>query len=162
MNGDYIDNAIAALNVTDTPKRSTKQEAIMAVRLGIVTKLLVYSYHALGLTPPVDDILEARVSIIAERADVSNRELKAAFHKALDIKMEKDLRTPITDGDITRAAVAIAESSNSSYSGKWRKALPLLRDGELWDDSVKTFAKVFARDEFQELLNIDRGLITNG
>lgn len=162
MNGDFIEKALATVENNAAESRQGWKAELMAMRIGIVTKLLVYSYHAIGLSTPGDDVIEARASIIAERADVSNRELKAAFRKALDVKMEKDIRTPITDGDITRAAKMNADEYNTPYSGKWKKALPLLSDIELWDDSVKAFAKTHAQDEFQELVNLDRRLLLNG
>ena len=162
MNEEFIDKALETVSMNAGSGEPGWKTELMAMRIGIVTKLLIYSYHALGLIPPADDILDARASIIAERADVSNRELKAAFGKALDAKMEKDLRTPITDGDITRAAKAIAEDNGTTFSGKWKKALPMLSDIELWDDSVKAFAKAHAMEEFNELVSIDRRLLIHG
>lgn len=161
MNGDFVENALKAVSANTSLGESGWKTELMAMRLGIVTKLLIYSYLALGLVPPADDIIEARASIIAERADVSNRELKAAFRKALDVKMDKDLRTPITDGDITRAARLNAEEFGTTYSGKWKKALPYLHDIELWDDSVKAFAKTYALKEFNELVSYDRRMLPN-
>lgn len=137
------------------------KSALMAARISIVTKLLVYSFHALGLNPPEDSILEIRASIIAERADVCNRQLKAAFMKALDTKMENDLRTPITYGDITRAARAIAENGGPGVAGKWKYALPEISDGELWGDEVKRFALDFAKDELMQLTRA-KGIEFNG
>ena len=137
------------------------KSALMAARISIVTKLLVYSFHALGLNPPEDSILEIRASIIADRADVCNRQLKAAFMKALDTKMENDLRTPITYGDITRAARAIAENGGPGVAGKWKYALPEISDGELWGDDVKRFALDFAKDELMQLTRA-KGIEFNG
>lgn len=152
-----IDEIIEKKNTPSKPKQD-----LMIARMGIVTKLLVYSYHALGLTPPGDETMVIRAAQIADHADVSNRQLKDAFLKALDVKMDKDLRTPITYGEITKAARMVAEDTGTTIFGKWKQALPLLSDGELWDDSVKYFAKTYAQKEFAELVALDRKLLTNG
>lgn len=151
-----VSETVEAAN--EMPKWKT---ALMAARISIVTKLLVYSFHALGLTPPEDSILEIRASIIADRADVCNRQLKAAFMRALDTKMENDLRTPITYGDITRAARVMAENSGHAVAGKWKYALPEISDGELWDDEVKRFALDFAKNELMQLTRA-KGIEFNG
>lgn len=160
---EELDKMLARVSETvetanEMPKWKT---ALMAARISIVTKLLVYSFHALGLNPPEDSILEIRASIIANRADVCNRQLKAAFMKALDIKMENDLRTPITYGDITKAARAIAEKGGPGVVGKWKNALPEISDGELWGDEVKRFALGFAKNELMQLTRA-KGIEFNG
>ena len=152
-----IDEIIETKNTLTKPRQD-----LMIARMGIVTKLLVYSYHAMGLTPPGDETMVIRAAQIADQADVSNRQLKAAFLKAIAVKMEKDSRTPITYGEITKAARMIAEDTGKTIYGKWKLALPLLSDGELWDDSVKYFAKTHAQNEFAELVELDRKLLTNG
>lgn len=152
-----IDEIIEAKNTLPKPRQD-----LMIARMGIVTKLLVYSYHALGLTPPGDETMVIRAAQIADQADVSNRQLKAAFLKAIAVKMEKEARTPITYGEITKAARMIAEDTGKTVFGKWKLALPLLSDGELWDDSVTYFAKTYAQKEFAELVELDRKLLTNG
>lgn len=152
-----IDEAVAKIN--EQPQWKTD---LMAARIGITTKLLIDSYYALGIAIPDGDTVTIRAAQIAERADVSNRQLKAAFRKAIEVKMEKDLRTPITYGDITKAARMVAEDTGKTIYGKWKQALPLLSDGELWDDSVKYFAKTNAQKEFAELVELDRKLLTNG
>ena len=81
--------------------------------------------------------------------------------KALDTKMENDLRTPITYGDITRAARAIAENGGPGVAGKWKYALPEISDGELWGDEVKRFALDFAKDELMQLTRA-KGIEFNG
>lgn len=152
-----IDEAVAKIN--EQPQWKTD---LMAARIGITTKLLIDSYYALGISMPDGDTVTIRAAQIAERADVSNRQLKAAFRKAIEVKMEKDLRTPITYGDITKAARMVAEDTGKTIYGKWKQALPLFSDGELWDDSVKYFAKTHAQKEFAELVELDRKLLTNG
>ena len=163
MNID-MNNALANINEAVAKRNEQPQWKmdLTAARFGIVKKLLIYSFHALQLQPPEDEVMDVRASIIADRADVSNRQLKAAFMKALDVKMEKDLRTPVTYGDITKAARIISEDTGKTIYGKWKLALPLLSDGELWDDSVKHFAKTHAKKEFAELVELDRKLLTNG
>ena len=159
-----MNNALANINEAVAKRNEQPQWKmdLTAARFGIVKKLLIYSFHALQLQPPEDEVMDVRASIIADRADVSNRQLKAAFMKALDVKMEKDLRTPVTYGDITKAARIISEDTGKTIYGKWKLALPLLSDGELWDDSVKHFAKTHAKNEFAELVELDRKLLTNG
>ena len=152
-----IETAVNKINVK--PQMRTD---LMAARIGITTKLLVDSYYALGIAMPDGDTVTIRAAQIADRADVSNRQLKAAFRKAIEVKMEKDLRTPITYGEITKAARMVAEDTGKTIYGKWKLALPLLSDGELWDDSVKYFAKTYAQKEFAELVELDRKLLTNG
>lgn len=152
-----IDEAVAKIN--EHPLWKTD---MMAARIGITTKLLVDSYYALGIALPDGDTIAIRAAQIAERADVSNRQLKTAFRKAIEVKMDKDLRTPITYGEITKAARMVAEDTGKTIFGKWKQALPLLSDGELWDDSVKYFAKTHAQNEFAELVALDRKLLTNG
>lgn len=163
MNID-MNNALATINeaVAKVNEQPQWKKDLMAARFGIVKKLLIYSFHALQLQPPEDEVIDVRASIIADKADVSNRQLKAAFMKAMDVKMEKDLRTPITYGDITKAARMVAEDTGKTIFGKWKQALPLLSDGELWDDSVKYFAKTYAQKEFAELVALDRRQLTNG
>ena len=152
-----IDEAVAKIN--EKPQWKTD---LMATRIGITTKLLIDSYYALGIAIPDGDTVTIRAAQIADRADVSNRQLKAAFLKAIAVKMEKESRTPITYGEITKAARMIAEDTGKTVFGKWKLALPLLSDGELWDDSVKYFAKTYAQKEFTELVELDRKLLTNG
>lgn len=163
MNID-MNNALATINesVAIGNEQPQWKKDLMAARFGIVKKLLIYSFHALQLQPPEDEVMDVRASIIADRADVSNRQLKAAFLKALDVKMDKDLRTPITYGDVTKAARMIAEDTGKTIYGKWKLALPLFCDGELWDDSVKYFAKTYAQNELAELVALDRKLLNNG
>ncbi len=165
MDRMYIETEKMLARVSETVEAANEmpkwKTAFMAARISIVTKLLVYSFHALGLTPPEDSILEIRASIIADRADVCNRQLKAAFMKALDIKMENDLRTPITYGDITRAARAMAENGGPAVAGKWKNALPEISDGELWGDEVKRFALGFAKDELMQITRA-KGIGFNG
>lgn len=165
MDRMYIETEKMLARVSETVEAANEmpkwKTALMAARISIVTKLLVYSFHALGLTPPEDSILEIRASIIADRADVCNRQLKAAFMKALDIKMENDLRTPITYGDITRAARAMAENGGPAVAGKWKNALPEISDGELWGDEVKRFALGFAKDELMQITRA-KGIGFNG
>ena len=159
-----MNNALATINesVAIGNEQPQWKKDLMAARFGIVKKLLIYSFHALQLQPPEDEVMDVRASIIADRADVSNRQLKAAFLKALDVKMDKDLRTPITYGDVTKAARIIAEDTGKTIYGKWKLALPLFCDGELWDDSVKYFAKTYAQNELAELVALDRKLLNNG
>jgi len=135
---------------------------LMTARIAITTKLLIDSYYAIGIPLPDGDTIAIRAAQIADRADVSNQQLKAAFLKAIAVKMDKDLRTPITYGEIAKAARMVAEDTGKTIYGKWKLALPLLSDGELWDDSVKYFAKTYAQKEFAELVALDRRQLTNG
>lgn len=164
--GLEIEKALEMKNIDEAVKKSNglsqARMDLMAARIGITTKLLIDSYYALGIPLPDGDTIAIRAAQIAERADVSNRQLKDAFLKAIAVKMDKDLRTPITYGDITKAARMVAEDTGKTISGKWKQALPLLSDGELWDDSVKYFAKTYAQNEFAELVALDRKLLTNG
>ena len=97
----------------------------MAAGIAITTKLLIDSYYAIGIPLPDGDTIAIRAAQIADRADVSNRQLKDAFLKAIAVKMEKDLRTPITYGEITKAARMVAEDTGKTIFGKWKLALPL-------------------------------------
>lgn len=152
-----IDEAVAKIN-----EQPQWRVDLMAARIAITTKLLIDSYYAIGIPLPDGDTIAIRAAQIADRADVSNRQLKDAFLKAIAVKMDKDLRTPITYGEITKAARMVAEDTGKTIYGKWKQALPLLSDGELWDDSVKYFAKTHAQNEFAELVALDRKLLTNG
>lgn len=164
--GLEIEKALEMKNIDETVAKNNEQPQwkvdLMAARIAITTKLLIDSYYALGIPLPDGDTIAIRAAQIADRADVSNRQLKAAFLKAIDAKMEKDLRTPITYGEITKAARMVAEDTGKTIFGKWKLALPLFSDGELWDDSVKYFAKTHAQKEFTELVELDRKLLTNG
>ena len=156
--GLELEKALEVKNIDETVAKNNEQPQwkvdLMAARIAITTKLLIDSYYAIGI--PLPD------AQIADRADVSNRQLKDAFLKAIAVKMDKDLRTPITYGEITKAARMVAEDTGKTIYGKWKLALPLLSDGELWDDSVKYFAKTHAQKEFAELVALDRRQLTNG
>lgn len=164
--GLELEKALEVKNIDETVAKSNEQPQwkvdLMAARIAITTKLLIDSYYALGIPLPDGDTIAIRAAQIADRADVSNRQLKDAFLKAIAVKMDKDLRTPITYGEITKAARMIAEDTGKTIFGKWKLALPLLSDGELWDDSVKYFAKTYAQKEFAELVALDRRQLTNG
>lgn len=164
--GLELEKALEVKNIDETVAKSNEQPQwkvdLMAARIAITTKLLIDSYYALGIPLPDGDTIAIRAAQIADRADVSNRQLKDAFLKAIAVKMDKDLRTPITYGEITKAARMVAEDTGKTIFGKWKQALPLLSDGELWDDSVKYFAKTHAQKEFAELVALDRKLLTNG
>lgn len=164
--GLELEKALEVKDIDEAVKKSNcpsqARMDLMAARIGITTKLLIDSYYALGIPLPDGDTIAIRAAQIADRADVSNRQLKAAFLKAIAVKMEKESRTPITYGEITKAARMIAEDTGKTIYGKWKLALPLLSDGELWDDSVKHFAKTHAQKEFTELVELDRKLLTNG
>lgn len=164
--GLELEKALEVKNIDETVAKNNEQPQwkvdLMAARIAITTKLLIDSYYALGIPLPDGDTIAIRAAQIADRADVSNRQLKDAFLKAIAVKMDKDLRTPITYGEITKAARMIAEDTGKTVFGKWKLALPLLSDGELWDDSVKYFAKTHAQNEFAELVALDRKLLTNG
>lgn len=164
--GLELEKALEVKNIDDIVAKNNEQPQwkvdLMAARIAITTKLLIDSYYALGIPLPDGDTIAIRAAQIAERADVSNRQLKAAFLKAIAVKMDKDLRTPITYGEITKAARMVAEDTGKTIFGKWKLALPLLSDGELWDDSVKYFAKTYAQKEFAELVELDMRLLTNG
>ena len=139
--GLELEKALEVKDIDEAVKKSNglsqARMDLMAARIGITTKLLIDSYYALGIPLPDGDTIAIRSAQIADRADVSNRQLKAAFLKAIAVKMEKESRTPITYGEITKAARMIAEDTGKTIYGKWKLALPLLSDGELWDDSVK-------------------------
>lgn len=164
--GLELEKALEVKDIDEAVKKSNglsqARMDLMAARIGITTKLLIDSYYALGIPLPDGDTIAIRSAQIADRADVSNRQLKAAFLKAIAVKMEKESRTPITYGEITKAARMIAEDTGKTIYGKWKLSLPLLSDGELWDDSVKYFAKTHAQNEFAELVELDRKLLTNG
>lgn len=164
--GLELEKALEVKNIDETVAKNNEQPQwkvdLMAARIAITTKLLIDSYYALGIPLPDGDTIAIRAAQIADRADVSNRQLKDAFLKAIAVKMDKDLRTPITYGEITKAARMIAEDTGKTIYGKWKLALPLLSDGELWDDSVKYFAKTYAQKEFAELVALDRRQLTNG
>lgn len=164
--GLEIEKALELKNIDEAVAKNNEQPQwkvdLIAARISITTKLLIDSYYALGIPLPDGDTIAIRAAQIADRADVSNRQLKDAFLKAIAVKMDKDLRTPITYGDVTKAARMIAEDTGKTIFGKWKQALPLLSDGELWDDSVKYFAKTYAQKEFAELVALDRKLLTNG
>ena len=164
--GLELEKALEVKNIDETVAKSNEQPQwkvdLMAARIAITTKLLIDSYYALGIPLPDGDTIAIRAAQIADRADVSNRQLKDAFLKAIAVKMDKDLRTPITYGEITKAARMVAEDTGKTIFGKWKQALPLLSDGELWDDSVKYFAKTYAQKEFAELVALDRRQLTNG
>ena len=164
--GLELEKALEVKNIDETVAKSNEQPQwkvdLMAARIAITTKLLIDSYYAIGIPLPDGDTIAIRAAQIADRADVSNRQLKDAFLKAIAVKMDKDLRTPITYGEITKAARMVAEDTGKTIFGKWKQALPLLSDGELWDDSVKYFAKTHAQKEFAELVALDRKLLTNG
>lgn len=164
--GLEIEKALELKNIDEAVAKTNEQPQwkvdMMAARISITTKLLVDSYYALGIPLPDGDTIAIRAAQIADRADVSNRQLKDAFIKAIAVKMDKELRTPITYGEITNAARMVAEDTGKTIFGKWKLALPLLSDGELWDDSVKYFAKTYAQKEFAELVELDRKLLTNG
>lgn len=164
--GLELEKALEVKNIDETVAKNNEQPQwkvdLMAARIAITTKLLIDSYYALGIPLPDGDTIAIRAAQIADRADVSNRQLKDAFLKAIAVKMDKDLRTPITYGEITKAARMVAEDTGKTIFGKWKQALPLLSDGELWDDSVKYFAKTYAQKEFAELVALDRKLLTNG
>ena len=164
--GLELEKALEVKDIDETVAKNNKQPQwkvdLMAARIAITTKLLIDSYYALGIPLPDGDTIAIRAAQIADRADVSNRQLKDAFLKAIAVKMDKDLRTPITYGEITKAARMVAEDTGKTIYGKWKLALPLLSDGELWDDSVKYFAKTHAQKEFAELIELDRKLLTNG
>lgn len=164
--GLELEKALEVKDIDEAVKKSNcpsqARMDLMAARIGITTKLLIDSYYALGIPLPDGDTIAIRAAQIADRADVSNRQLKAAFLKAIAVKMEKESRTPITYGEITKAARMIAEDTGKTIYGKWKLALPLFSDGELWDDSVKYFAKTHAQNEFTELVELDRKLLTNG
>ena len=164
--GLELEKALELKNIDETVAKNNEQPQwkidLMAARIAITTKLLIDSYYALGIPLPDTDTIVIRSAQIADRADVSNRQLKSAFLKSIDVKLEKDLRTPITYGDITKAARMVSEDTGKTIYGKWKLALPLFSDGELWDDSVKYFAKTHAQKEFTELVELDRKLLTNG
>lgn len=164
--GLELEKALEVKIIDETVAKNNEQPQwkvdLMAARIAITTKLLIDSYYAIGIPLPDGDTVTIRAAQIAERADVSNRQLKAAFRKAIEVKMDKDLRSPITYGEITKAARMVAEDTGKTIFGKWKLALPLLSDGELWDDSVKYFAKTYAQKEFAELVELDRKLLTNG
>lgn len=164
--GLELEKALEVKNIDEIVEKNNEQPQrkvdLMAARIAITTKLLIDSYYALGIPLPDGDTIAIRAAQIADRADVSNRQLKAAFLKAIDVKMDKELRTPITYGEITKAARMVAEDTGKTIYGKWKLALPLLSDGELWDDSVKYFAKTYAQNEFAELVALDRKFLTNG
>jgi hypothetical protein len=164
--GLELEKALEVKDIDETVAKNNEQPQwkvdLMAARIAITTKLLIDSYYAIGIPLPDGDTIAIRAAQIADRADVSNRQLKDAFLKAISVKMDKDLRTPITYGEITKAARMIAEDIGKTVFGKWKLALPLLSDGELWDDSVKYFAKTYAQKEFAELVELDRRLLTNG
>lgn len=144
---------LAALdNVMQSQSKTPEwKEDLMTARIEIVIKLLTASYYALGINVPSEEDIRIRASQIAEYADISNRMLKAAFDKALSIKMEKDLRTPITYGDINRAAIAIAENDGITIVGKWKNALPNVEDKSLWGEAVIEFAYKHGKNEFLTL-----------
>lgn len=164
--GLEIEKALELKNIDEAVAKTNEQPQwkvdLMAARISITTKLLVDSYYALGIPLPDGDTIAIRAAQIADRADVSNRQLKDAFLKAIAVKMDKDLRTPITYGEITNAARMVAKDTGKTIFGKWKLALPLLSYVELWDDSVKYFAKTYAQKEFAELVELDRKLLTNG
>jgi hypothetical protein len=164
--GLELEKALEVKNIDETVAKNNEQPQwkvdLMAARIAITTKLLIDSYYAIGIPLPDGDTIAIRAAQIADRADVSNRQLKDAFLKAISVKMDKDLRAPITYGEITKAARMVAEDTGKTIFGKWKLALPLLSDGELWDDSVKYFAKTHAQKEFAELVELDRKLLTNG
>lgn len=164
--GLELEKALELKNIDETVAKNNEQPQwkvdLMAARIAITTKLLIDSYYALGIPLPDGDTIAIRAAQIADRADVSNRQLKDAFLKAIAVKMDKDLRTPITYGEITKAARMVAEDTGKTIFGKWKLALPLFCDGELWDDSVKYFAKTHAQKEFAELVALDRRQLTNG
>ena len=139
------------INNAPTTIQSPKASAFMAVRTEIVTKLLTYSYLAIGIQLPVEDTIRARAEIIADKAGISNYNMKQAFELAIKNKVLKDLRTPITYGDLENAISDFCKNSNSSYSGKTYKKLPSLNDKELWSESVARFAINYERDELERL-----------
>ena len=155
MNDIEILQAINQANASAMPQWKID---LLAARQDIVAMLLTDSYYELGLTPPTEDIIVIRSAQIANKADVCNRDLKAAFAEAVDAKMDKDIKQPITYGDINKAAAKIAQSNNKSVIGKWKNALPMLKDTELWGDSVVAFAKSHGKDEFAAMLNAQKRL----
>ena len=83
-----------------TRQPSQKRLAFDAVRAEIVTKLLTYSYLAIGVQLPAEDTIRLRAEIIADKAGISTFNMKQAFELAIRNKVTKDLRTPITFGDL--------------------------------------------------------------
>lgn len=134
-----------------TRQPSQKRIAFDAVRTEIVTKLLTYSYLAIGVQLPAEDTIRLRAEIIADKAGISTFNMKQAFELAIRNKVTKDLRTPITFGDLENAISDYCKNRNSTYYGKESRKLPSLKDKELWSENVARYAINFEREELERL-----------
>ena len=141
---------IMAFNGSGDKKTSQKEVDFMAARNEIVQKLLVFSFHELGIKPPTDEQIIIMASVISENADISNYHMKWAFEEAIKRKQYCDIKTPITYRDL-EIAITAATSQSVTYSGKAYKRLPKITDKELWGEKVCYLAATHEKIEFEKM-----------